>query len=82
MVTDIYLIIQHGQLTSAQPTQWAEYKIMLWKSVLFGNSDFDLDNSPSLKAFEIGLNVALSPTSHFLSVRPNVCPWPSKSHCA
>ena len=52
---------------------------MLWKSVLFGNSDFDLDNSASLKAFRIGLNVALSPTSHFLPVCPNGS-QSSKSH--
>jgi hypothetical protein len=80
VTADIYLIIQHSQLSNAQPTQWEEYKIMLWKSVLFGNSDFDLDNSASLKAFKTGLNVELSPNSHFLPVRPNICLWSLKSH--
>jgi hypothetical protein len=49
-------------------TQWAEFKENLWKAVLFGNADFDIDNSLSLKAFVDGFNVTLSPTARFLQV--------------
>jgi hypothetical protein len=41
---------------------------MLWKSVLFGNADFDIDNCAPPKAFAEGFNVSLSRTAKFTSV--------------
>ena len=41
---------------------------MLWKSVLFGNSDFDIDDSAALRAFTEGFNLSLSPTAKLTSV--------------